>query len=52
LYQSSVTLSSQSTRSGKSYFPARSAADVRHWSETLLAQANPIFVREEKFLVQ
>jgi hypothetical protein len=38
LYHNSVTLSNQTTRSGKSYFPARSAADFRRWGATLLAQ--------------
>jgi hypothetical protein len=45
----SVTLSSQSNRSGKSYFSTRSAADFRRRTETLPRRANPIFARTGKF---
>lgn len=50
LYRNSVTLSSQTNRSGKSYFQARFAPDFRRRSETLLGRANPIFVRGRIFL--
>jgi hypothetical protein len=49
LYTVSVTLSTQTNRSGKSYFQPRSTADFRGWSGMLLEPTNPIFMRPGKF---